>query len=297
MPVIINGSTGISGTDGSAATPAVQGTDTNTGMFFPAADQIAFAEGGVEAMRLDASGNVGIGVAAPARRLDIQQSGTNYQLRIGDAGGANFYDIGRDTSNGLLTFYGSQAVASGYVFSTVNGERARITTAGEFLVGVASGGGGANDGRVTSRGISSRSGYNGSFSSNIINIHWTGTAQLWIDSTNVGTIAFTSDYRIKRNIETQAQPALARVLQLRPVTYQMADYGNLIKASDDVREGFIAHELAAVIPSAVSGEKDAANQLQSLKLDALCSVLVKAIQEQQAQIAELKARLAAVEAR
>ena len=34
MPVIINGSTGISGTDGSAATPAVQGTDTNTGMFF-----------------------------------------------------------------------------------------------------------------------------------------------------------------------------------------------------------------------------------------------------------------------
>ena len=132
MPLILNGSTGISGTDGSAGTPAVQGTDTNTGMYFPAADQIAFAEGGVEAMRLDASGNVGIGVAAPARRLDIQQSGTNYQLRIGDAGGANFYDIGRDTGNGLLTFYGSQAVASGYVFSTVNGERARITPAGDF---------------------------------------------------------------------------------------------------------------------------------------------------------------------
>jgi hypothetical protein len=65
MPVIINGSTGISGTDGSAATPAVQGTDTNTGMFFPAADEIAFAVGGVEAMRLDASGNVGIGTSSP----------------------------------------------------------------------------------------------------------------------------------------------------------------------------------------------------------------------------------------
>lgn len=65
MPVIINGSTGISGTDGSAATPAVQGTDTNTGMFFPAADTIAFSEGGVEAMRIDASGNVGIGNTVP----------------------------------------------------------------------------------------------------------------------------------------------------------------------------------------------------------------------------------------
>ena len=57
MPVIINGSTGISGTDGSASVPAVQGTDTNTGMFFPAADTIAFAEGGTEVMRLNASGN------------------------------------------------------------------------------------------------------------------------------------------------------------------------------------------------------------------------------------------------
>lgn len=60
MPVVINGSTGISGTDGSASTPAVQGTDTNTGLFFPAADTIAFAEGGTEVMRIDSAGNVGI---------------------------------------------------------------------------------------------------------------------------------------------------------------------------------------------------------------------------------------------
>jgi hypothetical protein len=58
MPVIINGSTGISGTDGTAATPAVQGTDTNTGMFFPAADTIAFSEGGTEVMRINPTGVV-----------------------------------------------------------------------------------------------------------------------------------------------------------------------------------------------------------------------------------------------
>ena len=71
MPTIISGSTGISGTDGTAATPAVQGTDTNTGMFFPAADTIAFAEGGTEVMRIDSSGNVGIGTASPVGRLTV----------------------------------------------------------------------------------------------------------------------------------------------------------------------------------------------------------------------------------
>jgi len=43
MPVTINGTTGIAGVDGSASTPAVQGTDTNTGIYFPAADRIGFS--------------------------------------------------------------------------------------------------------------------------------------------------------------------------------------------------------------------------------------------------------------
>ena len=57
MAVTINGSTGIAGVDGSAGTPAVQGADANTGMFFPAADTIAFAEGGTEVGRFDSSAN------------------------------------------------------------------------------------------------------------------------------------------------------------------------------------------------------------------------------------------------
>lgn len=57
MPVVINGSTGISGTDGSAGTPAVQGTDTNTGVYFPGADRIGFTEGGTQVGEFDASGN------------------------------------------------------------------------------------------------------------------------------------------------------------------------------------------------------------------------------------------------
>ena len=58
MSITINGTTGIAGVDGSAGTPAVQGADPNTGIFFPAADTIAFAEGGTEVMRLDSSANL-----------------------------------------------------------------------------------------------------------------------------------------------------------------------------------------------------------------------------------------------
>jgi hypothetical protein len=64
MPLVLNGTDGLSDVDGTAATPAIRGTDTNTGIFFPAADTIAFSEGGVESMRIDSSGNLLVGAAA-----------------------------------------------------------------------------------------------------------------------------------------------------------------------------------------------------------------------------------------
>jgi len=66
MSLILDGTNGLSDIDGSAATPAIRGTDANTGIFFPAADTIAFAEGGAEAMRIDSSGNLGLGVTPSA---------------------------------------------------------------------------------------------------------------------------------------------------------------------------------------------------------------------------------------
>jgi hypothetical protein len=72
-----DGSTTMSGqlvtTAGSAATPAIAPTgDSNTGIFFPAADTIAFGEGGAEAMRINSSGQVGIGTTSPLAKMTIQ---------------------------------------------------------------------------------------------------------------------------------------------------------------------------------------------------------------------------------
>jgi hypothetical protein len=57
---------------GTTAAPSITPTgDSNTGIFFPAADTIAFAEGGVEAARLDSSGRLGIGTTTPINKLDV----------------------------------------------------------------------------------------------------------------------------------------------------------------------------------------------------------------------------------
>jgi hypothetical protein len=75
---------------GTAAAPAITTTgDTNTGMFFPAADTIAFAEGGTESMRIDSSGNVLVGATSfpslswtSTNKLYVDQSTADFVCHI-----------------------------------------------------------------------------------------------------------------------------------------------------------------------------------------------------------------------
>ena len=127
MTLILSGTDGLSDVDGSASTPAIRGTDTNTGIFFPAADTIAFAEGGVEAMRIDSSGNVGIGTSSPADILNISKAGDLYLRVTNTSTGINAY-FGQD-SNG--TYIGNTG-ASVVRFIQGSSERARIDTSGNF---------------------------------------------------------------------------------------------------------------------------------------------------------------------
>jgi hypothetical protein len=60
---------------GTAGAPAITASsDTNTGIFFPTADTIAFAEGGTEVARFDSNGNLGIGTNDPEKRLEVSKN-------------------------------------------------------------------------------------------------------------------------------------------------------------------------------------------------------------------------------
>jgi len=62
----------LNGTDNSATVPAVTGTDTDTGIYYPTSNQVAIATNGTQAMLVDSSQNVGIGTASPAGKLDAR---------------------------------------------------------------------------------------------------------------------------------------------------------------------------------------------------------------------------------
>jgi hypothetical protein len=136
---------------GTASLPVITTTgDLNTGIFFPAADTIAFAEGGAEAMRIDSSGNVGIGTSSPTDRIDITRNSavnssggltlTNSSTSgYGSALNWNFALNSVAGVNGRIYCEAASSTASYMAFQTTVGstlaERARIDSSGNLLVG------------------------------------------------------------------------------------------------------------------------------------------------------------------
>jgi hypothetical protein len=103
-------------------------------MFFPAADTIAFAEGGVEAMRLDSSGNLGVGTTNPsgyARAAFVNAGGAALYAGGGTQG---VFIIG-DNSSRYVTYNSSGNLAGGHIWQNGNTEVARIDLSGNFLIG------------------------------------------------------------------------------------------------------------------------------------------------------------------
>jgi len=115
-----------------------------------------------------------------------------------------------------------------------------------------------------------------------------------ITKASATTVAYntSSDYRLKENVQPM-QNALAVIGALKPCTYDWIGH-------DESGEGFIAHELQEIIPIAVTGVKDAVNEDGSIKAQGvdyskIVVHLVAAIQEQQAMITALTARITALE--
>ena len=117
MALNINGTTGISGVDGSVSAPALTGTDSNTGITFPSADTIKFSAGGVEKFAISSSGLSGdgsglSGISAGVTQIDQWYVSSNFTgsvnpissnlARYTSAGG--YLGGGMTQSSGTFTF-------------------------------------------------------------------------------------------------------------------------------------------------------------------------------------------------
>ena len=270
-----------------------------------------------ERMRLDSSGNLGIGTSSPGSILEIKTttpiitlsstSYTNqYQTTLGTRSGAEAFLIfgnngpneiraGRTNTGGYLDFYTNNTVAQ---TSASDGNFVmRLNASGNLLVGTTA---------IPNVGITGQFGF--SVSSSEVVISKSGADGLIIRTTSaasnnirfynlnnqVGSVSTTttatayntsSDYRLKNTI-APITGALAKVALLKPCTFKWDADG-----SDG--QGFIAHELAEVVPDCVTGEKDAVDvegnpRYQGVDTSFLVATLAAAIQELTARVAALE---------
>ena len=267
-----------------------------------------FSNGATSRMRIDASGNVGIGTTSPSAKLQVKGAGTSAidevilleagNSVVGSGSGLSFassaflptypnwrlaqisaiYETS-NTFNGALVFKTSTAQDGGT-------ERMRITSGGNVLIGTT----GVPNG-TTSYGsafIVSGSGLKQLFQASS-----TTTAvslqRFYNPNGNVGSIATSgsatayntsSDYRLKEDLQDFA--GLDMVSKI-PV------YDFKWKTDESRSYGVMAHELQEVLPDAVTGEKDA-EEMQGVDYSKIVPLLIKSIQELKAEIDILKAK-------
>jgi hypothetical protein len=259
---------------------------TNDGnMIGVATNDMYFITNASERMRIDSSGNVGIGTSSPSALLHLESAGPSIKLVDND----NNPDYEIKNGNGSFRI----------IDTTAGSDRINIDASGNLLVGCAGlpsgGGGGAgfetgqSGGRTilqlgttvtTSENVAVFYNPNGSIGS----INLSGSATSYNTS---------SDYRLK----TDAQPmtgASARVQALNPVNFEWIADGTRV-------DGFLAHEAQVVVPEAVTGEKDAVDadgnpEYQGIDQSKLVPLLTAALQEALDEITDLKARVATLEA-
>ena len=323
----INGTSGITNVDGTAASPALTGADTDTGVF-TGTDIVGISTGGTERVRVDASGNVGIGTSSPASTqsgLDISSGGLSLVVGANNSGSARTNNatktsriasyhytnaeepvglcvIDSTSTSNVINFGGSSGIVNAATTisfwtaanntTTTGSERARIDSSGNLLVG-------KTTTATTTQGIQIAP--NGEiFISRVptdqtLRFYNASTgAQVGSITVGASTTAYntSSDYRLKHDIQPMTG-ALDKVAQLKPVTYKW-------NADDSQSQGFIAHELQEVVPECVTGEKDAVDAegkpvYQGIDTSFLVATLTAAIKELKSELDAAKARIEQLE--
>jgi hypothetical protein len=239
-----------------------------------------------------------LSVSASVASATLASSGAYSALSFTNSGGAAASGTILANSSGILQ---SRAATHAYTNANASSEYMRIDSSGNLLVGTTGlGTVGLSSGfQITPSGAM----YSASTGDSVFSRRSTDGTVITFrrDTTSVGSIDVTttatsyvtsSDYRLKNTIAPMTG-ALAKVALLKPCTYKW-------NSSGSNGQGFIAHELQAVVPDCVTGDKDAVDEdgnpkYQGVDTSFLVATLTAAIQEQQTLITTLTARITALE--
>jgi hypothetical protein len=279
-----------------------------------------------DSLVVDASGNVGIATSSPTQKLHISNNGNAYQL-IDSSGIANGYNAATLYKNserqyrvGTLGTVGGFAGGAFVVYDeTASAWRMVIDSSGRTLIGITASRPNGGVLQVSAQGQTGLVTYTTSTTSNNAAYFENGNGIVGTIVTNGTSTSYntSSDYRLKEDWVAVAD-ALTRVNALKPVNFAWITSGERV-------DGFLAHELAEVVPEAVSGEKDAMRDeeyevtpavlddegavvtsavmgtrsvpdYQGIDQSKLVPLLTAALQEALAKIDDLTARVSALEA-
>jgi hypothetical protein len=228
-----------------------------------------------ERMRIDSSGNVGIGTSSPTARLDVAVGNIRLSNNQGlEWGGGNNFIYGNETTDIVA-------------IATNNVERMRIDSSGNLLVGTTSA---LDNGRIsvafpvaTANGITVQTSGT-SYFNNLMSFRNSSGTQVGYIYTNGSTTTFTSvsDTRLKENI-TDADSAGSIIDSIQVRKYDWKADGS------HQRYGFVAQELAAVAPEAVHQPEDP-DAMMGVDYSKLVPMLVKELQSLRARVAQMEGK-------
>ena len=286
---------------GTAAAPALcVGGDVNTGVFGPAADTWAVATNGTERVRVDSSGNVGIGTTNPGYVLDVQGLVT-FSTPTTDLTNKTGRIIGRPSTNADGDFLAVDvrgiSGANEVVIGGGSGLYRAITSFAVCTAANTTTNSGTERFRIRANGdveITNRTGMN--------NPNPVYRLQLGDDSaakptTNTWIIA--SDERIKTNVQNYTK-GLAEICQIRPITYDYNGKGGFAAGPGGI--SILAQEIQPIFPECVNSYKGKLNPEDEEETDilnynghAITFALINAVKELNAKVEALQTRVAELE--